>query len=74
MWILVCQDVASVPRVDATMEMNCLLGGPSICSDLSTNHGNYGSWNLCDIITPCCVDVCNVTGLSVAWQLGMTDC
>ena len=48
-------DVANVPYVDATAEMYCLQGASSIYSDLSTNHGNYGSWNECDIITLCAV-------------------
>ena len=48
-------DVANVPYLDATAEMYCLQGAPSIYSDLSTNHGNYGSWNECDIITLCAV-------------------
>ena len=47
--------MASVPCIDATAEVYCLQGAPSIYSDLSTNHGNYGSWNECDIITLCAV-------------------
>ena len=44
-------DLASVLCIDATAEVYCLQGAPSIHNDLSTNHGNYGSWNECDIIT-----------------------
>ena len=48
-------DVVSVPCIDATVEVYCLQGAPTISSNLSTNHGNYGSWNECDIITLCVV-------------------
>ena len=55
--------------------VNCLQVAPSIYTDLSTNQGNHGSWNECDIITFCVSgDVCDVTGLSVAWQLRVTSC
>ena len=49
MYILIL-DVASVLCIDATAEVYCLQGAHSIYSDLSTNHGNYDSWNECDII------------------------
>ena len=74
--VIIHLDEASIPRIDATTEVYCLQGAPSICSDLSTNYVNYGSWNKCDIIT-LCVEVMSVMSqslISVAWQLGGTGC
>ena len=72
-------DVANVPYVDATAEMYCLQGAPSIYSDLSTNHGSYGSWNECDIITLCAVVMyvmsqsCQLPG-NLVWLVARFSC
>ena len=60
---------------DATAEMTPRVGIFGIYSDMPTNHGNYGSWNIGDITTSCVGQKSMMSqGLSVARLPGVTWC